>query len=103
MRIEGSVSPTQLFNKVLLYLENNSGTENNIDAYNYQTSDFEKILFNDLLTNIFVIIENKRHNNLMSMGVDVCARVIIEICALLKAGQKGLINDTQKKLFLYGI
>ena len=36
----------------------------------------------------------------MSMGVDVCARVIIEICALLKAAEKGLINDTQKKLFL---
>ena len=100
MKIEGSVSPTQLFNKVLLYLENNSGTENNIDVYNYQTSDFEKILFNDLLTNIFVIIENKRHNNLMSMGVDVCARVIIEICALLKAAERGHINDTQKKLFL---
>lgn len=72
-----------------------------VSIYNYSIEDFHNVLMTELLINTRLVIENERNKKLhsLSMGVDVCCRVIIEICALLTADQKGEFTDKQKALF----
>ena len=93
-------SHKKIYNQVLYNLENIEDKIDSVDIYNYSLDDFEPILLYELLDNIRLIIENERQNNLSSMGVDICCRVIIEECALLRAHKNDWITDAQRALFL---
>ena len=93
-------SPIKLYNLVLQHLDIIQDNQRKVDIYNYSVDDFRPVLFQELLTNTRLILENQKINNLSSMGVDVCARVIIEICTLLWADKTNRFTDEQKKLFL---
>ena len=95
-----SVSHKKLYKEVMYLIDTNAFSHKEISVFNYSVTDFYDVLMSELLVNIRLVIENERINNLKSMGVDVCCRVIIEICALLSADKKGEFTDEQKKLFL---
>lgn len=82
------------------HLELLEDDQHRVDVYNYSVDDFEPILFKELLINVRLILENEKYGNFSSMGVDVCARVIIEVCTLLRASKQNRLTDGQKKLFL---
>ena len=98
--MQGNISHIKLYNLVMSHIENETTSLKKVDIYNYDVDDFEPILIHELLMNIRLIIENEKLNNLQSMGVDICCRILIEISALLKASREGKLTDTQKKLFL---
>ena len=98
--MQGNISHIKLYNLVMSHIENETTSLKKIDIYNYDVDDFEPILIHELLMNIRLIIENEKLNNLQSMGVDICCRILIEISALLEASKEDKLTDTQKKLFL---
>lgn len=95
-----NVSHRKLYKQVMNLLDNNNFLHKEINVNNYSPNDFYDVLLSELLINTRLVLENERINNLSSMGVDVCCRVIIEICALLEADKSGNFTDNQKKLFL---
>ena len=70
---------SKLYNLVMQHLELLEDEQRRVDVYNYSVDDFEPILFKELLINVRLILENEKHGNFSSMGVDVCSRVIIYI------------------------
>ena len=95
-----NISHKKLYKQVMYLLDDGVFSHKEISVSNYSVNDFYDVLMSELLTNIRLVIENERINNMSSMGVDVCCRVIIETCALLEADKKGEFTDEQKKLFL---
>ena len=95
-----NISHKKLYKQVMYLLDDGIFSHKEISVSNYSVNDFYDVLMSELLINIRLVIENERINNMSSMGVDVCCRVIIETCALLEANKKGEFTDQQKKLFL---
>lgn len=87
------------YNKLRAFLSQEPKVDR-IDIYNYSVGNFEPILIHELAVNTLIVLENEKKNNILSAGVDINCRIIIEIAALIKAGRESKLSDVQKKLFL---